>query len=104
MPSFTRTDGSVPITKDDLQQRVAGKAFTVRLADGTHWDIAFTSAGGLSVETSKGFKGSGDWKADEGKLCSQMRAQDLRCGEARLFENFLYVKRADGEVIKYVPK
>jgi hypothetical protein len=48
----TFPDGSVPITKDDLQQRLAGKAFTVRLADGTHWDIAFTSMGDLSVNAT----------------------------------------------------
>jgi hypothetical protein len=74
------------------------------LADGTLWDIEFKANGTFYVETSKGNRVTGDWKSEQGKLCSWTRNTGYRCGDAMLFQDFLYVKRADGEVIKYVPK
>jgi hypothetical protein len=82
-----------------LKEAIAGKTFTVDLADGSHWRLEYKSNGYFFVNTSSGFNGSGDWRADEERLCTRLRGEALSCNEVRDVGGVLYLKRISGEVI-----
>ena len=88
----------------EIASRLAGKLFTVQLKNGVTWRAEFNSNGYFFVDTSTGGKASGTWRAEDGKLCSQVKGGDAQCNEARVHDGFLYIRRADGEVIKYLPR
>ena len=88
----------------EIASRLAGKLFTVQLKNGVTWRAEFNSNGYFFVDTSTGGKASGTWRAEDGKLCSHVKGGDAQCNEARVHDGFLYIRRADGEVIKYLPR
>jgi hypothetical protein len=87
-----------------LKERFAGKVYAATLADGTRWRIDYKSNGYFFVDTSTGFRGSGDWHTDDGKLCSRLRGANLSCNEVREVGEVIYLKRDSGEVIALLPK
>ena len=97
-------DSAAPASSAELTSRLTGKLFTVQLKNGVSWRLEFNSNGYFFVDTSTGGKTSGTWRAEEGTLCSQVKGGDAQCSDARLHDGFLYVRRADGEVIKYLPR
>ena len=97
-------DGASTPAKDEVRLRVADKSFGVALVNRTTWRLEFKSSGTFFVNTSTGFNGGGDWNAQDGQLCSKLRGSELVCNDVRVFEDVLYLKRADGEVIKYTPR
>ena len=93
-----------PVGTADLNSRLAGKQFSVQLKNGVAWRLEFNNNGYFFVDTSTGGRATGTWRADDGRLCSQVSGGDAQCSEARVQDGFLYIRRADGEVIKYVPR
>ncbi len=89
---------------DELQQHVAGRVFDVKLADGTDWRLQYTGNGYFYVDTSKGFKGTGTWRVEEGRLCGHLRGRDPSCNEVRLHDGVLHMRRDSGEMIRFVPR
>ena len=87
-----------------LKERFAGKVYAVTLADGTRWRLDYKSNGYFFVDTSTGFRGTGDWHADDGKLCSRLRGGNASCNEVREVGEVIYLKRDSGEVIALTPK
>jgi hypothetical protein len=87
-----------------LKERFAGKVYATTLADGTSWRIDYKSSGYFFIDTSTGFHGSGDWHADDGKLCSRLRGATLSCNDVRAVGEVIYLKRDSGEVIALSPK
>ena len=97
-------DNSAPANTAELTSRLTGKLFTVQLKNGVSWRLEFNNNGYFFVDTSTGGKATGTWRAEDGRLCSHVKGGDAQCNEARLHDGFLYIRRADGEVIKYLPR
>src|SRR4029453_12396437 len=72
-----------PLPAGALKDAVAGKTFNVDLADGTRWRLEYKPNGYFFVNTSSGFNGTGQWRAEEGRLCAQLRGRDTSCNEVR---------------------
>ena len=98
-------EDAVAPARADLQQRLAGKVFNVKLADGAGWRLEYKTNGYYFVNTSAGNNDTGQWRAEDGKLCSKGRKSNSEgsCNEARVRGNELYVKRTNGEIIQLVP-
>jgi hypothetical protein len=96
---------SVP-TAEDLKSRLSDKTFGVTLANGSTWRLQFNANGYFFFNTSTGSNGSGQWNTQDGKICSKVQTpgSELTCGDARIHNDILHVRRSNGEVIRYVPR
>jgi len=93
---------------DVLKQRIAGKVFNVKAADGAEYRVEFKDthaylniymAGGRTVSDN------GPWKAEGSSICIEFQRVKSGCSEYRLVGNTLYSKRAsNGEVVVMEPK
>jgi hypothetical protein len=97
---------AVPITAESLKQRVLGKKFVGKRADGRVLAMDFGADGSfrLSGVQSNGapFMLDGSVRLEGDKLCQDMRkALESSCNEVRLTQNMLYYKRTVGEVVAY---
>jgi hypothetical protein len=92
---------SQPLTAAALKEAIAGKTFDVDLADGSHWRLEYKPNGYFFVNTGSGFNGTGEWRADEARLCSHLRGNPMSCNEVREAGGVLYLKRDSGEVIAF---
>lgn len=90
----------------DLRERLAGKVFNVKNADGSSFRIDFRSNGYYFFDTSTGFRGAGEWRAEDGRMCSktQGRDRDFICNDARVSADLVHVRRTSGELIRYEPR
>ena len=91
--------GARPLAAAAVQDAIAGKTFKVDLADGTHWRLEYKANGYFFVNTSTGFNGSGDWHADDERLCARLRGRDMSCNEVRDVGGVLHLKRDSGEIV-----
>ena len=89
---------------DVLKQKLSGKTFAVKLANGTSWRLEYKSNGYYFVNTSTGFNGSGTWQTADGQLCGQPRGDAMTCNDVRERADGLVLKRQSGEVIVLVPQ
>lgn len=99
-------EGATPPSAAALKAHLDDRVFGTSLADGTTWRVEFKSGGYLFVDTSSGRNFKGEWKAEDGRICTKMGpATEVSCSEARMHEGMLHVKRAaTGELIRYTPK
>ena len=106
LPVHAFPEGSSTPSGDEIRSHVSDKVFTVDLASGTSWRIEYASSGYFFVDVSTGGKAKGEWRPEDGKLCSKLQGQgDFSCSEARMKDGLLYIRRAaDGELIKLVPR
>ena len=102
-PKEFPAEGTIPPAAA-VKERFAGKVYAATLADGTRWRLDYKSNGYFFVDTSTGFRGTGDWHADDGKLCSRLRGGNASCNEVREVGEVIYLKRDSGEVIALTPK
>ena len=86
----------------DLNARLSGKTFDAAYADGTRVQSRFGADGSLFA-SAPGFTDSGRWRVEDGKLCGSLRKIGEFCNEARFDAGALYLRRMNGEVIRYVP-
>ena len=96
--------GASTPTASEVNKHLADKVFNVKLADGSSWRLEFKGGGHFFVNTSNGFNGTGQWQAEDGRLCSQLKGGDRNCGDVRFHQELFYAKRATGEIIQYVPR
>ena len=82
-----------------LRDALSGKAVNVDLADDTRWRLEYKANGYFFVNTSTGFSGTGDWRADEERLCTRLRGGEMSCNEVRDAAGTLYLRPNSGEVI-----
>jgi len=94
-------DGVTSPTAGQIKQYLSDKTFRVQLADGNTWRLEYKSNGYFFVNTSTGFNGSGQWQAEDGRLCGHLKGRDRGCNEVRLQGGLLFLKRDSGEVIQY---
>ena len=91
--------GSKPVPAAALKDTLAGRTFNVDLADGSHWRLEYKANGYFFVNTSSGFNGTGDWRAEDDRLCTRLRGGETSCNEVRDVGGVLHLKRNSGEVI-----
>ena len=84
----------------ELRKHLEGKVFGVSLADGSSWRLEYKSNGYFFVNTSTGFNGSGQWEAEDGRLCGQLRGADRSCNDVRFLQDLMHLKRNSGEIIQ----
>ncbi len=87
----------------ELRAHLSGKAFQAKYRDGTTVTSKFDEDGGLSA-TAPGFRDTGRWKVEDGKVCGSLRKIGAFCNEARFDAGTLYLRRMNGEVIRYDPE
>ena len=90
---------SKPLSAAALKDAIAGRTFNVELADGSRWRLEYKTNGYFFVNTSSGFNGTGDWRAEDARLRTRLRGGDLSCNEVRDAGGVLHLKRDSGEVI-----
>jgi hypothetical protein len=92
------------LSAQDLSQRVSGKVLDGFPADGNDWRLEYNSNGYMFVDTKNGFRDSGKWHTEDGKLCSNLAKLKPGCNEVRAVGEVLYLKRDSGEVLKIVAR
>jgi len=97
-------EGATRPSAGEVRSHLAGQVFGVTLANGTTWRLQYTANGYMFVDTSTGFKGNGEWRTEDGKLCSHLRGRDPGCSEVRLHDGALHLQRDSGEIIRLLPR
>lgn len=92
------------LTAEDLRQRLAGKVFHVSLADGSSMRLQYQAAGYYYVDTSRGARVNGTWRADGTRLCTDRINRGPACNEVRLANDAVHVKLDSGEVVRFEPR
>ena len=87
-----------------VKKHLDDKVFSVKLADGTSWRLEYKASGYYFVNTSTGFSSSGQWKAEDGRLCGQLKGRDRSCNDVRFHQDQLHLKRDSGEIIQLIAK
>lgn len=95
-------DGVTSPGAADIQQRLSGKVFNIKLADGSMWHVQYGNDGAFDFKSSKGFTDHGDWKAEDGKICSKGSKIPYACNDVRMKGDDLYLKRDNGEIVQFV--
>ena len=90
---------AMPLEDDALRERVAGKVFAVKPADGSTWRLEYKANGYMFIDISTGFRDDGTWKVADGKLCSALKRIPPGCGEVRSKGDTLFLKRTNGEIV-----
>ncbi len=96
--------GAVAPTAADIRGRLAGKIFTVKLADGGNWRWEYKDDGYFFFNSSSGFKDSGKWRTEDGRLCHNGRKIGDSCNSVMEHSNTLHMKRDSGEIVKFEPQ
>ena len=102
-PAQNFPDGAVVPTAAEIRGRLAGKIFTVKLADGGNCRWEYRDDGYFFFN-SGGFKDSGKWRTEEGKLCHNGRKVGDSCNSVVEHSNTLHMKRDSGEIVKFEPQ
>ncbi|MEJ5999263.1 hypothetical protein [Paucibacter soli] len=88
----------------ELQRHMAGKTFEVKLADGGSWRVQYKANGYFYLNTSQGMNDSGDWRAEDGRLCSKGMKIGSSCNEVRMAGEVLLLKRDSGEIVQFLAR
>jgi hypothetical protein len=94
---------TVPTTAE-IRQRLTGKVFDVKLANGTSWRLEYESNGYFFIDTSTGYKDSGKWRSEDGKLCHEPSKTKASCNDFRVSASSQFLKRNSGEIIQLVAR
>ena len=93
-------DDVAPLSADALRDRLAGKVFGAKMADGGNWRYEFKSNGYFYLDASGGYRDTGKWRTEDGKVCTEMQKTGASCSEVRAKGDVLHLKRAsNGEVV-----
>jgi hypothetical protein len=85
---------------DELRSLFAGKVLRARLADGSTWRLEYKANGYAFVDTGTGFRDTGQWRVEDGRICVEWRKAPGGCNEARSAGSTVYIKRTQsGEVV-----
>lgn len=94
---------AVPLSAEAVSKKVSGTTFDTQLHNGTRVRLEYKANGYLFLNAPS-FANSGPWRAEEGRICSQMKNAAASCNEVRERGQQLYVKRDNGEVIALTPR
>ncbi len=87
-----------------LREYLAGKTFVGKFASGATVTTQFSVDGKLKATVSTGGVDIGDWKTEDGKLCGSLRKAGAFCNDARLGATTLWLRRMNGEIVRYEPQ
>jgi len=87
-----------------LREYLAGKTFVGKFASGAIVTTQFSVDGKLKSTISTGGVDTGDWKTQDGKLCGSLRKAGAFCNDARLGAATLWLRRMNGEIVRYEPQ
>lgn len=86
----------------ELRDKLAGKVFRAKLADGGFWRLEYKANGYFFINTHSGFSDTGKWQTKDGALCSEASKIKANCNEVRVHGDAIYLKRDSGEVVQLV--
>jgi len=66
--------------------------------------LEYKSNGYLFINAASGYASSGPWRAEDGRICSQMKGAAASCNEVREQGQRLFVRRDNGEMIALYPR
>lgn len=93
---------AVPLSAPALTERLSGKVFHLKMADGTDWRYQF-QGGFFFFNISNGHNDSGPWRIEGSSLCLNLKKSAASCSEMRFKGDLLFIKRAsNGEVATLV--
>ena len=93
---------AVPVPAPVLTERLSGKVFVAKMADGTDWRYQF-QGGFLFFNIGNGYSDSGPWRIEGSSLCLAPKKTAPSCSEMRSKGELLFIKRAsNGEVATLV--
>lgn len=87
----------------ELSAYLSGKSLRGKYADGTPVLSKYGPDGSLSANAPS-YYDTGKWKAEDGRLCGSLRKFGEFCNDARLDSGALYLRRMNGEVVRYDPE
>ena len=87
----------------ELAANLAGKTFQGKFANGTLMQTVYGSDGSL-VASSTGYYDTGRWRTEDGKVCGLLSKFGEFCNDARLDAGVLYLRRTNGDIVRYEPK
>ena len=85
----------------EVQDLLSDKNYQATLPIGHVWRVDYKSNGYLFF-VNGGYTDSGKWRAEDGRMCFEMSKSGSGCNEVRTADGALYVKRANGDILKYV--
>lgn len=95
-------EGVEAVVGEQLVQRIQGKAFLGKRADGSRVRYEFKSGSNAFYNSGQN-NVSGPWRVAESKICIDAPRMG-GCDEARIKGETLFVKRSStGEVVQYAP-
>jgi hypothetical protein len=94
---------SIAPSAQELSAYLSGKSFRGKYADGTPISSKYGSDGSLSA-SAPNFYDTGKWKTEDGRLCGSLRKIGEFCNDARLDSGALYLRRINGEIVRYDPE
>jgi hypothetical protein len=104
LPTEFPADAAV-LSNDALRERMAGKTFTGRVANGNGWRLEYMANGFFFMNAGDGFADKGKWHVQDGKLCSEGARIPANCSEVRVKGDTVYLKRiSNGEVVALTSK
>ena len=98
-PPTTFPESAAPVTAEALRERLAGKVFRATLHDGSTWRLEYKTNGYAFIDVGNGFRDTGNWRVEDGKLCGEWRRVTGGCNEVRVGDDAVYIKRMNGEVV-----
>lgn len=84
-----------------LKAFLDGKVFRAKFSNGADVRSEFSSRGYLYVDAAGGFRDSGEWRTEDGKLCGHMRGLGPFCNDVRLVGQEMLLRRGNGEIVRY---
>lgn len=97
-------DGATVPSAEELRQHLGDKIFNLAMTNGGTMRVDYKSNGYFFVNTSSRFQGKGQWRAENGRLCTQLQDAAENCNDVRLANDQLVLKRVDGEIVPLVPR
>ncbi len=95
-----------PVTAKALQERLAGKTYTARIANGIGWEMRYEPQGLMHMTVSNGTADRGRWRTEDNRLCVDFEGKfPSGCSEVRADASWLYLQRGStGEIVVLTPK
>ena len=93
-----------PLAAAAVSERVSGKVIHVQPAQGPSWRLEYRNGGYAYLDTANGFRDTGRWRVEDGKLCTEWKKAPSGCNEVRESGGTLYLKRISGEVVTLVAR
>lgn len=89
------------VTAQSLKDKVSGRTYSARLANGIEWEMKYSPDGRFHMRTSNGEADQGRWRTEDNRLCVDFEGKfPSGCSEVRADVQRLYLKRGStGEVV-----